>query len=94
MRFLLVDGARLAWPVMHPASGVCPERERLLRKLNGILDSHNDSVQAMVALAGTGHTALFEAAKKRAAETRHQVRTAREEFEAHIREHACGLEQN
>ena len=69
---------------------VCTERERLLRGMSAAIEGQNEAVTRMAALAGSHRSALFAVAKEQVTQAKQKVAAARNEFEAHIREHGCG----
>ncbi|MBV8829897.1 MAG: hypothetical protein JO217_12545 [Acidobacteriaceae bacterium] len=71
------------------SSTSCTERERLLRNFADAVTIHSYSVSRMAQLAGTRLSGAFTVAKKQASETKLHVESARQEFEAHVREHGC-----
>lgn len=71
-------------------SGIsCRERERLLRRFSDAVTSHNETVSKMAELAGCNQTDAFAMAKKQVTQTKRAVHNAKQELEAHIREHGC-----
>ena len=71
------------------ADPVCLERERLLGQLSEALTGHNEAVSKMVELAGLNRPKAFGEAKAEVERTKRQVQEARQELDAHVREHGC-----
>jgi hypothetical protein len=72
---------------MYPG-GICPEKDRLLRKLSAAVDEHAIAADEVVAMAGIEHVS-FVRAKERAQQMRRAVQTAKSDYRQHTREHGC-----
>ena len=76
-------------PVCSKSAGACRKREVLLEKFSDAVTMHSQTVSNMAALAGCKRSILFATAKELVAQTKHEMQSASEEFEAHIHGHGC-----
>ena len=67
----------------------CRERARLLRNFSAAVTSHNEAVSKMAELAGCNRANAFVMAKEQVSQTKRAAHNAKQELEAHIREHGC-----
>lgn len=70
--------------------GICPERERLLRRVNGAIHEHCKALDEVLSLVGTGCESEFRAASDLVAQTTASVKAKMREYQEHCKEHGCG----
>jgi len=73
--------------IMYPG-GLCPEKDRLLRKLNRAVDEHAKAAGDMSSVAGV-QSIIFMEARRRAGEMKRAVRVATDDYKRHTLEHGC-----
>ena len=68
--------------------GLCPEKDRLLRKLSMAVNEHAKAAENMSSAAGV-QPLIFKEARSRAEAMKRAVRVATDDYQRHTRKHGC-----